>query len=62
MHSGGIEPQGYNVQSLEYTVLSLPLPHPKDEDIPRIGGQTWSWTQAITPNPVTTKHQFPSPK
>ena len=30
--------------------------HLKDEDIPRIGGQAWSQTQAPTPKPVTTKH------
>ena len=34
--------------------MSLPLLHPEDENIPRIGRETWSQVQAPNPNPATT--------
>ena len=33
---------GYQLQPLENKAPSLPLPHPEDENIPRIGRNTWS--------------------
>ena len=58
----GQDHTGDKVQPLEHKAQSVPLPHPKYEDLPGIGGQTWSQNQALMPNPVTTKYQCPSPK
>ena len=46
---------GNQVQSLEHKALSIPLPHPEDENILGIGRETW--TQVLSPatNPSQNK-------
>ena len=52
---------GNQVQSMEHKTLSVPLPHLENENILRIGRETWSQVQALTTNPVTTNPSTTEP-